>query len=499
MNHDPLISQALLGSARMSSLPAAPVSELESIWPQWDPQQSASCLLSALAIVRSLHLAGRKTQVVEEEVPPCSNETFSYISSQQEIAGMRLLQGEYSELLGEWFVHTQKQSLLLPPRMLATVLPFGTKNKEYRGVLRSLCGERGLWLARQHDRFSWLLEEEQPDDDAWDQGLPAERVAWLHHMRQVDRERAMKAVMSQWAGEEMSMRESILQVILKHPTADDLEFLQQHASQDRRQEIRTLAFSALLQIEDSELRTRVRERVCQFVTWQNRQWVINAPTAYEKEWSKDGIKEKAPGGVGQRAWWLQQIIGLMPIQEWCRHWQTSATDLFSAPIKGDWITAVHQGWMAAARLVPSPDSLEPLITCLLENKQEKQDISVLYSFIQNALGSLDAERRLDLLESLCSKLPQANLLYLLSTHLSAFPLGKGKACLALIRDHVYNPKNSDYRPQARALALCIPLESIPAELKTLSQQPQLSSFAEEFAATLEFRQQLFSPTTPLPS
>lgn len=496
MNQHPLISQALLGSARMSALPGPPVAELESVWPTWDPQQATTCLLDALAITRSLHLAGNKCKTIELAVEPCPDEIKPYISARQEQAGNRLLNGEFPELLGEWFAHIVEQQLIVPPRMLANLLPFGTRNKSYRTALRDICGERGLWLAKRHSAFSWLLEEALPSDEAWDQGQPAERIAWLHHMRRIDPERAMQAVMSQWSGEEPRMRESIIQTIAASPTLADLDFLQNHASQDRRQDIRQAIRSALLQIPESTMFARAIERALSCLTWKNKQWHVEAPTTYQKEWASDDIKEKAPATVGQRAWWLQQIIALVPLHAWTNHLNVSAETLFSGKMDGDWSLTVAQGWMDAARLVPSPDCLAPLILRLVDMSQNTKNNFYPFGFIQESLANIPPTLRGEILEQIADKLQKSHMLDLLERHLTAFPQGKGQNCLAIIREHLYNPKNGNYRNQARALATCFPLENISRELHTIAQQPQLSSFAEEFAATLEFRQTLFSsPTT----
>jgi hypothetical protein len=266
MTADPLTTQALLGSARMTALPAAPAPELADVWPALDPLNPAASLLQALSLQRALHLAGtRPVALTDETMSECPAESRPLLSQAMVAIGLRLVNGEFPELIGEWLTLGLATGAVVPPRSLPAWLRFATRNSEHRDAVRGLSGERGIWLARLRSEFSWLLEEAPVDEAAWDEGQPAERLAWLRLMRRSDPDRARTAVEAQWAGEDPAMRERILRVIAAAPTPADFGFLETEGLRDRRQEVREQAFIALLQMSDSPLRQRSQGRLANHV------------------------------------------------------------------------------------------------------------------------------------------------------------------------------------------------------------------------------------------
>ena len=117
---------------------------------------------------------------------------------------MRLLNGEFPEVLPEALRLALASGRVLPARVLA-----GTANRRDQEpcpapVDSRLAGERGVWIARRHRKFSWLLEGAAVADDAWDEGQPAVRIAWLRQTRATDPSRAAAAITAQWSGEDAS-------------------------------------------------------------------------------------------------------------------------------------------------------------------------------------------------------------------------------------------------------------------------------------------------------
>jgi hypothetical protein len=62
MTTDPLITAALLGTARVQTLPPAPDPTLDAEWQAIPLESAAAALLHALALTRALHRAGTKSQ-----------------------------------------------------------------------------------------------------------------------------------------------------------------------------------------------------------------------------------------------------------------------------------------------------------------------------------------------------------------------------------------------------------------------------------------------------
>ena len=192
------------------------------------------------------------------------------------------------------------------------MLAAAAKNPALRAAVPALAGERGLWIARRHRNYAWMLEGTAVDENAWDDGDPAERLAWLRQTRAADPSRAAAAIAAQWSGEDASMRESILRIIGESPQACDEPWLEGLALKDRRQEIRELAATALSDLPDSGFQSRavarVRGRVKIERRFLKRVIAIDPPAAFDPAWAADGIKEKPPQGIGEKAWWLRQMI-----------------------------------------------------------------------------------------------------------------------------------------------------------------------------------------------
>ena len=252
----------------------------------------------------------------------------------------------------------------VPGRVLPDLLTAATKNPALRSVVPALAGERGLWIARRHRDFSWMLEGIAVEDHAWDDGEPVERLAWLRQTRLTDPSRAAAAITSQWPGEEPAMRETILRIVADSPQPCDEEWLETLALKDRRQEVRALAAGALVRIEGSAFRIRAHDRLRGLVKIERRLLkrviAIDPPTAFDPAWAADGIKEKPPQGTGERAWWLQQMIAIVPVADWPGLLECRQADLFSLAIDKDWQDALLLGWLDSARRMPSrslPDQL----------------------------------------------------------------------------------------------------------------------------------------------
>jgi len=82
---------------------------------------------------------------------------------------------------------------------------------------------------------------------------------------------------------------------------------------------------------------------------------------------RDGVEKKgAPQGTGEKAWWTQQAIGLVPPAFWCQSLGMNADDLVEAAAQGEdgkllstaWANATMRladpGWARALLLAGSP-------------------------------------------------------------------------------------------------------------------------------------------------
>ena len=501
MTGDPLITASLLGSARTPELPPAPDPALDAVWQAIPRDEPAAALLQALAITRSLHRAGVKplAEAGLQAVPPCPPDECPPLPPAAIDSVRRLLAGEFSGLLPEWLRLASASGRKLPARVLPDFLSAATVNPALRDAVALLAGQRGVWLAGKYSEFSWLIESATVDQNAWQEGAPAERLAWLRQTRAADPGLAAGKIASEWKNEDAAMRESILHLVVEQAHACDEEWLENLALRDRRQEIRDLAAAALMGLPESGFRLRAVERAHRHVRIEGsvfkRLIRVEVPGAFDSSWAADGIKEKPPQGCGEKAWWLRQIIGMIPIDDWTSILNVSADELFTLPVEGDWRDVLHLGWIDSAKRLPAralPDaflpfaaSLDPWPSIVISKGQ----------LIGTLLDVVEEGTRYQLLDRLLKELPVQAAIELIARVGAPPPPGEGLVMLEAIDAAVLTNSTALSRPLARSLAACIPLDGIGLRLEAISKLPGVSSATEEFATTLEFRRSMISQLT----
>ncbi|WP_035609503.1 DUF5691 domain-containing protein [Haloferula sp. BvORR071] len=493
MTTDPLIAASLLGTSRLAALPPPPDAALEASWQAIPMDNPAAAVLQALGLMRAMRRAGGRTLESSAGGDECPAEEQAYLPTLAVESLLRLLRGEFPEILPEWLRLASASSSILRGRALPELLQAATRNQAIRPSIRRLVGERGLWIARRHREFSWLLEDAAVADDAWSVGQPAERLAWLRQTRTAKPELAAETIASHWAQEEGGFRESILRLIAPQPLACDEAWLESLALKDRRQVVRDLAAAALSNIESSAFRKRAIVRLQGCVKLERGSILVTPPAVFDPTWAADGLKEKPPQGSGERAWWLRQIIALVPLDAWPAIFHVSAADLFASTLDPDWKTELAAGWIDSARSSPAHALAEHFVPFLvkLSSWPAASGIS-LGALLMLLLAPLVPAARFGILDKIARELPPALALDLLASVAESPPPGSGSAILAVLDVALANPSTPLVRPQARALAICVPADAIQQRLEALSRLPQLSSVAEEFATTLEFRRSLLS-------
>lgn len=76
---------------------------------------------------------------------------------------------------------------------------------------------------------------------------------------------------------------------------------------------------------------------------------LDAPEAFLPEWKADALEETKPKGekLGQRAWWLYQIVAAVPLDWWQTQLQATPVELLRWAGKTDWQEALLRAWYHA--------------------------------------------------------------------------------------------------------------------------------------------------------
>ncbi len=493
MMNDSLITTALLGTSRMKELPAAPDVLLEKTWQNICVKDPASAVLQALALTRALHRCGTRLRVVDEKILACGPENHQHLPATTIDHFLRMVRGEYPEVLSEWLGIAAASDYVLPSRVLPELLLLGTKDHSLRPMVRKLAGVRGLWIAERHANLSWIFEGEKWDEQSWLDGSSSERLAWLRHKRASDPEQAMTALISQWSGEKVAMRESILRLISENPLPSDEAWLENVALRENREEHRELASIALARLP-SEFRQRAISRIRSCIKIERRMLkrilVVEPPNVFDASWAADGIKEKPPQGLGEKAWWLRQIVSLVPLAVFPELLGCEPGELFALPMERDWQEPLWHGWIDSARRFPGHALQEHFFAFAAELNPWPAASVHRVVLLSALLDARPVTERFHWLDSVIGKLPADLAIELLIRNREACYSEVGNTTLSVIDAALLAKPQGLNRQQARILALYIPHDLISMRLALLAAQPELSPIAEEFATTLEFRRSM---------
>ena len=461
MSESVLTSIALLGSGRGGELPRCPNGSLTEIWPSLNSDnllQAAALEECSLATGRVLAKGKSLPMAPPDErapIPLAVGERLSHI-----------LEGNHVACLGELLDRALAGNFRAPNALVPVLLEYGQRHREMRADLRGLLCARGEWLSQLRSRWDWLSTFKSDAEDLWELGSPEERVHWLEQMRQLDLSAAIKAIQESWKGEEPSFKVALIEASGETLCESDEVWLEPALS-DSRKEVRHAATVSLLKIP-SAFRERSRGRVLACLRLKRKTLEIEAPEEFDASWKADGIREKAPTGTGARAWWLRQLLARVPLGDWLEMLGAPAEELFSLKISSDWKEALHLAWLDSAKAHPIPSFVPALVKIFPQN-------------LNDLLQQISVEESYEILDKLPAELVLSQLVRLAS------PAPKNYSCLkvilkSLLKDKVYS------RPEAQALALCLPSESIADALATISKQKTINTMTEEFARTLEFRQ-----------
>ncbi len=308
-----------------------------------------------------------------ENLKPCSPEIARLIGD--------MLAGRNAELLPEAFRLLAEARLRLPPTLLPLALRLGARDT--RAALRPVLGERGRWLSRSNPEWSWATDEDvmiggevPPDAESiWQEGTHSQRLAILRRVRAEDPAMARAWITGAWREEKADFRNDMLEVLEQDFSRDD-EPLVERALDDRAPTVRARAAALLARVPGTALTTRVRQRAEQLLRYtppaptgrfqglvrsvlsgSKPQGTLAAvlPEGLDKDTIRDGIVAKPPQGLGERSWWLTQMLALVPPTHWSERWGASPSELIAAALTEDAGLTMIEGWSRAAVLHRSAD------------------------------------------------------------------------------------------------------------------------------------------------
>ena len=249
----------------------------------------------------------------------------------------------------------------LPDALLPQALELGRRSTALRPALATVLGERGVWLAAQRDewRFAAGVSVEADVETRWSEGSFEQRIALLREERAsapaAMRER-LAASMDEMPAKE---RAAFSALLVEHISLDDEPFLERLRT-DRSKDVRQVALDLLLRLPDAAHVRRTITRIAPLLQQERallrKRWVIDAPAEPGADWKDANLDTPRPkhDTLGERAWWLYQLVRQVPLSFWTQHTGMTASELLAWAGKTDWSEALWRGWRDV--LIAAPDA-----------------------------------------------------------------------------------------------------------------------------------------------
>ncbi len=253
------------------------------------------------------------------------------------------------DLMGELFDLMVKARVRPYRGWVFRVVEEAYKNAALRDHGLQIMGERGRWLAQFVEFGQWVTPSVL-GEKAWEEGRLEERLGYLEQVRSTNPAEARERVQSVWAQESHEVRARMLQALADHLSLEDEPFLES-CLDDKRKEVRSAAQELLNQMPESRLVGRMIERAKPLLEFtpagmlglKKAKLEVRLPEKFEKDWTRDGIEQKSvPYGMGEKAWWLQQIVERVPPGLWGEPQQLIPS------LDKAWRDVLRNAWQSAA-------------------------------------------------------------------------------------------------------------------------------------------------------
>lgn len=348
---DELLKTALLGTERAPAVAATHSDpQLAALLQQQKDQNREDALLTAATLISSYEHSGMVAATAgelslapgpQDERPRCGSGAASYLR--------RILGGQFLFLLPEFLSMAHMTKKRVPEELLPELLETARKDSSIRAAVAAVIGHRGEWLARLNPDWNFIGAQIKPEQ--WEAGTRADRLALLRQLRQTTPQQAVALLQSTWATDAPEDRAVFIAELQYALTMEDEPFLEA-ALDDRRKEVRKQAAELLMRPPQSALVQRMWQRVSPLLRMKESAGSklkkllgkpvleVRLPEQCDAAMQRDGVELKPPQGIGEKAWWLQQMVRAVPPQKWERHLQLTAEQCVAAFNESEFYTAL---------------------------------------------------------------------------------------------------------------------------------------------------------------
>lgn len=504
-----ILSAALMGTERQPFQPPIATGNLGQTLAQLNGRPTEAALLSAAAAISLHQRVGWLPETRATSTPaPCPTDDLPRCSPLAAHCLQQILQGQYPHLLSEWLNKATIAGQRVPEMALPAVLDKGRQQRDLRAMILPVLGQRGQWLAAQNPDWSYAVA--LTTDADWETGTSAARLLYLQDLRSRDPDRARALLQATWSQEAAGDRTKFLETLRIGLSLADEPFLEMALADRRSREVRRLAADLLASLPASHLCQQIAAYTGRYLSLNQSgktdSLAVQPPDQLAEPLMQLGIEPKPPttmaAPIGEKAWWLLQLVGATPLPIWAEQWQqspqeilalTRCHDLGSAVLAGLalaakrqnhplWLEAIFQFWVMEPGLFKPAALLDLSIADLFNALPSDRQNALLIQLIQRSNLQINESLTMGLLRS--SSPPwSCDLAQLVLEHLETH----------LTKTTILTGADWELRTTLKDFARFVPIAFISKviQLRTqLSQESPWMQGVDDFLALLQFRQDM---------
>lgn len=336
----------------------------------------------------------------------------------------------------------------------------------------------------------------------------------MQDLRSHDADRARALLQTTWKQESAGDRAKFLDVLRVGLSRADEPFLEGLLSNsakgtpnERSKDVRRIATDLLASLPDSNLCQQISAHIPRYVSFikgQQPALKVELPTALDSPLIQAAIESnptKAAPHLGEKAWWLLQLIGATPLSIWSR-WEMPPVELVRSVKNHGWEAVLLDGWALAAKRQQNSEWIEALLNQWITGKNAVRTTAVPDLSIENLWYVLSCDRQdaflRHFLESGQGAIGDSLTIWLLRHSRQVWSLELAQMILDRLATHL--PKNGtpnhwiwELSSALKEFACFMPVSLLAnaAALRTqLAEKSPWIHSVEEFLTLLQFREEM---------
>ncbi|MBF2028086.1 MAG: hypothetical protein IGS48_15185 [Oscillatoriales cyanobacterium C42_A2020_001] len=503
-----VVSAALIGTERQPFTVPAAMGKLGQLLPHLSGQATEPALLLTAATISLHQRAGwqpRLYPVSSQDV--CDRSDFPLCSARAARLLHQMLQGQYAEVLPEWLAIATQKGQRVPGFYLPDLLDLGKQRRDLRIAILPVLGQRGRWLAAQNLDWSYAIEVATEQD--WETGHSIARSLYLQNLRSHNPDHAREVLQTTWNQESASDRAKFLATLRTRLSMADEPFLEATLLGDRSKEVCRVAVDLLASLPNSRLCQQVTEHTCRYLSVERNKTPllqVQLPDRLDDTLVALGIEPKPSPSMdsklGEKAWWLLQMIGATPLSVWIDQGQITPKQILELTTSHEWQSVLLDGFALAAKRQNNPIWLEAIFELWLIKQASIRDAALVDLSTEDLFNSLPPEHRdallVKALQHSPDKITDSLVIWLLRYNAHPWNLDLSRAVLESLEHHFRQTNaltNLDWELRtalkefARFVSISI-LSEIPTLQSSITTGSAWAQSMEDFLDLLRFRQEI---------